>query len=125
MNVSLKFSIAPENTSVIVGKMVLFECLASRTANVEYFWKHNTKAIKMTYPYTLVNGRTLRIMKTSFEDNGEYTCVAQDRSSMEKISSSAYLLVQGRLFDFSTVLDDRFHLNTAVNLHVLYQKRAS
>lgn len=93
----LKFNIVPVNKTVVLGNVVMFECLASRTRNVEYFWKHNTNDIKLNHRYSLVNGRSLRIMNTVLKDNGKYTCVVRDKISGKEISTSSYLLVQVRL----------------------------
>jgi hypothetical protein len=84
------------NKTVVLNKMVMFECLSSRTRNVEYHWKHNNEDIKLNHRYSLVNGRSLRVMDTVSKDNGKYTCVARDKISGEEISVSSYLLVQGK-----------------------------
>lgn len=85
--------------------MVLFECLASRTRNIEYFWKHNNEDIKINHIYSLVGGRSLRIMKTVLKDNGKYTCVARDKTSGEEISASSYLNVQGKIWLLNGVIE--------------------
>jgi hypothetical protein len=94
-NFALKFNLVPVNKTVILGKKVMFECLASRTRNVEYFWKHNNEVIKINHRYSLVNG--LRITGTVLKDNGKYTCVARDKISGKEVSTSSYLLVQGKI----------------------------
>lgn len=95
----MKFNIVPVNKTVVLGNVVMFECLASRTRNVEYFWKHNTNDIKLNHRYSLVNGRSLRIMNTVLKDNGKYTCVVRDKISGKEISTSSYLLVQGKILN--------------------------
>ena len=103
-NFHLKFKIVPVNNTVVHDEMVMFECLASRTRNVEYVWKHNNKEIKINHPYSLVNGRSLRIMKTVLKDNGKYTCVARDKTNEEEISASSYLHIQGKISPLNGVI---------------------
>ena len=103
-NFPLKFKIVPVNNTVVHDEMVMFECLASRTRNVEYVWKHNNKEIKINHPYSLVNGRSLRIMKTVLKDNGKYTCVARDKTNDKEISASSYLHIQGKISHLNSVI---------------------
>ena len=82
--------------------MVIFECLTSRSRDIKYLWKHNNEDIKTNDRYSLIDGRSLRIMNTVLADNGKYTCVARDKTG-EEISVSSYLLVQGKILNNYTL----------------------
>ncbi|XP_028412686.1 Down syndrome cell adhesion molecule-like protein 1 homolog isoform X2 [Dendronephthya gigantea] len=94
-NVPFKFNIIPDaDMTAVQNQMVLFQCLASRTRNVEYVWKHNNKKINFDSRYSMVNSRSLRIIKTIVKDSGKYTCIARDKSTNEEISVNSTLLVR-------------------------------
>ena len=98
-NVPFKFSIVPDsNVTVVQNQMVLFRCLASRTRNIEYVWKHNNEEINFNHRYSMVNGRSLRIIKAILKNSGKYTCIARDKTTNEEISVSSFLLVRGNLY---------------------------
>ena len=93
--IHVDFQIRPLNNTIARGNPVTFYCQVVSSVSISLSWRHNGTDVvydNRVQQSVLSNGTLqLTIDPTMDGDNGNYSCVATDRSTLEEHISTAYL----------------------------------
>ncbi|ODM99465.1 Roundabout 3 [Orchesella cincta] len=89
MDVRPQFTIVPSNTSTLLGSDVSLACVARGDPPPEITWKRQRGTLPLKRAH--FDEERFLISNVSIEDQGAYTCVAENKAG--SVSSSAFISV--------------------------------
>ena len=91
----IEFQIAPSNSTIARGGPVTFYCQVATSSSISLSWRHNGITVipnNCTQQSVLPNGTLqLTVDPTMDGDDGNYSCVATVRFTLEEHIRTAYL----------------------------------
>ncbi|XP_055020737.1 hemicentin-1 [Boleophthalmus pectinirostris] len=98
----------PDNISVVVKNPVALNCEGHGIPLPDITWLKDGQPITTTNTVRILSGgRSLRLMHTTVEDAGRYTCIVSNTAGEERKNFDLKILVPPSIVDEGTVLDTK------------------
>ncbi|MBN3312119.1 HMCN1 protein, partial [Atractosteus spatula] len=111
------YSGTPENVSVVVKNPVALTCEASGIPLPAITWLKDGLPISLSNSVRVLSGgRTLRLLRSTVEDAGRYTCVVSNAAGEERKNFDLDILVPPSIADEGTVEDVKVKEKHSVTL---------
>ena len=97
------FTVEPEDTNVTSTEDLMLTCSANAFPRPDIVWLHNDSVVEDDARIMITDSPSgvditsvLMVMNTTFNDSGNYTCVARSPVFNDVMSREALVLIQGK-----------------------------
>ena len=88
---SLAFTTPPSDVVVALGSSARFDCVFTTASSVSVSWEKDGVFITPVERFSYLVNNSLLISSTAAGDNGTYTCIVTDQTTLQRVERSAIL----------------------------------
>lgn len=82
------FEVEPQSLTVLEGGTVELHCSATGYPEPDIHWRKNGATLPNDPRYMIMGGMTLRVVRATESDSGEYTCLAVNRAGQSQVEAT-------------------------------------